>query len=126
MRTAFLALACLGALAACNEAGQNEVSSTPPAPPTVSYRVTGTDVTQADASAASYCQRYGTGPTYRGLQATPSGNVATYSCDGPPVAQSGSSLAPPPPGACADAMHQNLPGGSDYYGAPVAGCPPTP
>jgi len=24
---------------------------------------------------------------------------------------------------CADAMHQNRPGGSDYHGPPVAGCP---
>jgi hypothetical protein len=24
---------------------------------------------------------------------------------------------------CADAMHQNRPGGTDYNGPPVAGCP---
>jgi predicted small secreted protein len=24
---------------------------------------------------------------------------------------------------CADALHQNRPGGSDYHGPPVAGCP---
>ncbi len=126
MRTVLLVLAGLGALAACSPAEQNRVSATPPLPPTVSYRVPGTDITQANASAAAYCQRYGTGPEYRGLQTTPTGNVATYSCDGPAVAQSGSTAAPPPPGGCADAMHENLPGGTDYHGPPVAGCPPTP
>jgi hypothetical protein len=25
--------------------------------------------------------------------------------------------------ACADALHQNRPGGTDYHGPPVAGCP---
>ena len=131
MRIAIVLLAGLGALAACSEAEHNEVSSTPPVAPTVSYRVPGTDISQANASAALYCQRYGASPTYRGLQEMPTGNVATYSCDGPPVATSGSTVAPPAPYAapgqqCADALHQDLPGGSDYYGPPVAGCPPTP
>jgi hypothetical protein len=125
MRTVLLVLAGLGALAACSPAEQNRVSATPPVPPTVSYRIPGTDITQANASAAAYCRRYGAGPEYRGLQTTPTGNVATYSCDGPTVAQGGSTAAPPP-GGCADAMHENLPGGTDYHGAPVAGCPPTP
>ena len=130
MRSAmFVLLAGLGALAACNPAEENQVSATPPTPPSVSYRVAGTDVSQANQSAGAYCQRYGTGPVYRGMQTTPTGNVATYTCDGPPVAangsvESGSSIAPPQ--QCADAFHQNLPGGSDYTGPPVAGCPPTP
>ncbi len=96
MRTAVILLAGLGALAACNPAERNQVSATPPMPPTVSYRVTGTDISQANASAALYCQRYGAGPEYQGLQTTPTGNVATYTCNGPPVAQSGSSIAPAP------------------------------
>ncbi len=124
MRSAFLVLVGLGALAACSPAEENQVSATPPTPPSVSYRVAGTDVSQANESAGAYCQRYGAGPVYRGMQTTPSGNVATYTCDGPPVAESGSSSAPPQ--QCADALHQNLPGGSDYTGPPVAGCPPTP
>ncbi|HUK61039.1 MAG TPA: hypothetical protein VLV50_17555 [Stellaceae bacterium] len=125
MRSALLVLAGLGALAACTPtAEQNQVSATPPTPPSVSYRVVGTDVTQANASAAAYCQRYGTGPVYRGSQTTPTGNVATYTCDGPPVAVSGSSVAPTPQ-QCADVFHQNLPGGSDYEGPRDARCPPT-
>jgi hypothetical protein len=27
---------------------------------------------------------------------------------------------------CADPLHQNRPGGSDYHGPPVAGCRPVP
>jgi len=104
MRSFVFLLAGLGALAACSTAERNEVSATPPVPPSVSYRVTGTDISQANVSATAYCQRYGAGPVYQGLQSTPTGNVATYSCNGPPVAQSGSA-APPP-----------------YYGAP----PPSP
>jgi hypothetical protein len=132
MRTAFLVLAGLGtALAACSSADQNQVSTSPP---TVSYRIPGTDISQANVSATAYCQRYGAGPEYQGLQATPTGNVATYTCDGPPVATSGSSVPPPEPGPlpygappptqpCADALHENLPGGTDYTGPPVPGCP---
>lgn len=142
MRRAIVMIAGLAALGGCSDADYNRVSATPPAPPTVSYRVAGNDISQASASAAQYCQRYGTGAQYQGLQASPSGNVAVYSCNGPPVATSGSSVppydpayanspynpayGPPPAGQCADTLHQNRPGGSDYFGPPVPGCPPVP
>lgn len=144
MRRAIILLASLAALGGCSEADHNRVSSTPPAPPTVSYRVAGNDISQANVSAARYCQRYGTGAQYQGMQASPSGNIAVYNCTGAPVAASGSSVAPynsqydsrynsqynsgyapPPVGQCADMMHQDRPGGSDYFGPPVPGCPPT-
>jgi hypothetical protein len=142
MHRAIVLIAGLAALAGCSAADHNRVSSTPPTPPTVTYRVVGNDISQANVSAAQYCQRYGTGAQYQGLQPSPSGNVALYTCNGPPVATSGSSAAPynpqynsqynsqynAPYGAapiaqCADAMHQDRPGGSDYYGPPVPGCP---
>ena len=133
MRRTIFVLAGLAVLGGCSVADENRVSATPPAPPTVSYRVPGNDISQANVSAAQYCQRYGTGAQYQGLQGSPSGNVAVYSCDGAPVATSGSSVPPyatyaapygaAPVGECADAWHQNLPGGTDYYGPPVAGCP---
>lgn len=138
MRRAILILAGLAALAGCSPADRDRVSATPPVPPTVTYRVTGNDISQANVSAAQYCQRYGTGAQYQGLQASSSGNVATYTCNGAPVATSGSSDPPynapynapyaapygaPPVAECADKLHQDRPGGTDYYGPPVAGCP---
>jgi hypothetical protein len=83
-------LAVLAALGGCAVADHNRAAATPP---TVSYRIAGNDISQANASAAQYCQRYGTGAQYQGLRASPSGNVAVYSC-GAPVATSGSSVAP--------------------------------
>jgi hypothetical protein len=144
---AIAGLAGLSALAACVP-DNSQVSASPP---TVSYRVSGTDISQANVSAAQYCQNYGTAAQYQGLQAMSAGNVAVYSCNGAPVATSGSSAPPPyspqpygspppysaprdagpsyapPPGGtvtCADRFHQSLPGGTDYYGPPVPGCPP--
>jgi hypothetical protein len=146
MRRALLILAGLAVLGGCSPTERNRVSATPPS---VSYRVTGNDISQANASAAQYCQRYGAGAQYQGLQSSSSGNVAVYTCDGAPVASSGSSAAPynapynsqsyaapaavpyaAPYGAapateCADMLHQNRPGGADYSGPPVPGCPPT-
>ena len=67
-------------LAACTSAQQ--VSSSPPTvsynPPTVSYRVSGNDLSEANAQAASYCQRYG--GTAR-LQSA-GGGQANYQCVG--------------------------------------------
>lgn len=133
MRIAALpVLAACAALAAC--AGQpNEVSSSPP---TVSYQIPGNNAAATNAEAQNHCAQYGRGAQYRGTQATEAGEVAVYSCDGPtassmsaaPVPLSGSTL---PPGAaaapplCADALHEDRPGGTDYDGPPVAGCPPT-
>jgi hypothetical protein len=94
MRRALILLAGLAALGGCSVADENRVAATPPLPPTVSYRIAGNDISQASASAAQYCQRYGTGAQYQGLQASPSGNVAVYSCGGAPVAIGGGAVSP--------------------------------
>ncbi|MGH7090760.1 MAG: hypothetical protein ACREFQ_17830, partial [Stellaceae bacterium] len=140
MRHAYLVvagLASLATLAGCTYAERNQVSANPP---TVSYRVAGNDISQANVSAQQYCQRYSQGAVYEGLQATPSGNVAVYSCSGPMApAMSGTSVppknyyaqpgqVPPPPYGepqiqCATPLHQNQPGGTDYVGPPATGCP---
>lgn len=134
MRHALLILAGLAGLAGCTYAERNQISANPP---TVSYRVQGNDISQANVSAQQYCQRYNLGAQYQGLQATPTGNVALYSCGGSSTGVSGSTVPPspyatvaPPPYSepqviCADPMHQNRPGGSDYSGPAVPGCPPT-
>lgn len=132
MRPIFPLLLGLAALGACTNQSSDRVAATPPS---VSYRVNGSDISQTNLSASQYCQRYGTGAQYQGMQQSTSGPVAVYTCVGPQVA-SGSSIAPAPYGApyapggvvssegCADFMHQARPGGSDYLGPPVAGCPP--
>ena len=134
MRLVFPLMIGVAALGACTHQS-DRVSATPP---TVSYRITGSDISQANLSANQYCQRYGASGQYQGLQQAPSGTVAVYTCTGPAVS-SGSSIAPSPyaaapapyapsavPGeACADMLHQGRPGGSDYHGPPVAGCTPT-
>ncbi len=100
-------------------------------PPTISYRVTGSDLSQANFSASQYCQRYGTGAQYQGLQQTPSGNVALYDCAGAMATQGSSVPSDPseagvaPAGECGGFLHQDRPGGTDYAGPPVAGCPPS-
>ncbi len=125
MRHVLPLLLGLAALGACSSNSSAPVSA---APPTVSYRVNGSDISQANLSASEYCRRFGTGAQYQGMQQTPSGTVASYSCTGPSIA-SGSSVPPEmteaPPQPCADFLHQSRPGGSDYAGPPVAGCPPT-
>ena len=133
MRPVFPLLFVLAGLGACTHQSDRVSAS----PPSVSYRVNGNDISQANLSANQYCQRYGAGAQYQGLQPTSSGNVAVYNCIGP-AATSGSSVAPypyssgtysngsvAPSEACATMLHQDRPGGSDYRGPPVAGCPPT-
>jgi hypothetical protein len=145
MRAAALPLlAAIGLLAGCATDSQPVSQSAP----SVSYRVpANNDVTQANANAARYCQQYNAGAQLQNIQAGPSGNVAQYSCTGAPGAVAGSIAAPtyaapgyaqpgnPPPAQpgygvtlppvqCADPMHQDRPGGTDYYGPPVAECPP--
>jgi len=132
MRITLPLLATCAALAACG--GPREVTSTPP---TVSYQVTGNDIAQTNVAAQNYCARYGRSALFEGVQPSPSGNVAVYSCngtgvsEGPPPQLSGSTVAPGPPTPltagvqCADALHQDRPGGSDYHGPPVVGCPPS-
>jgi hypothetical protein len=129
MRFTFPLLACV-VLAACG--GSRQVTSTPP---TVSYQVTGNDVSQTNVQAQNYCARYNRAALFQGVQARPSGNVAVYSCEGPaasaaaPAPLAGSTVAPGPPTPltagvqCADALHQDRPGGTDYHGPPVVGCP---
>lgn len=77
MRVAFplSLLALVGVLAACNSPPQVAA-----APPTVSYQVTGNDVGQAGINAQHYCEQYGRGAQFQGIQPTASGNVAVYSC----------------------------------------------
>ena len=132
MRITFPLLAACTALAAC---GPSQVTSTPP---TVSYPVTGNDVSQTNVQAQNYCARYGHTALFQGVRPSPSGNVAVYSCEGTaataspsasPAPLTGSTLAPGPPTPltagvqCADALHQDRPGGTDYHGPPVVGCP---
>jgi hypothetical protein len=140
MRVAALPLlGALGVLAAC-------ASESPPvssSAPTVSYRIAGNDVSQANADAARYCRQYGASPQLQGIQQGPSGNVAVYSCGGGPGSSAGMTAAPyvgpgyyaqpgyaqpgygstVAPVQCADAMHQDRPGGLDYRGPPVLQCP---
>src|SRR5690349_19617090 len=129
MRAAFplIATACL--LAACVESPPEVTSS----PPTVSYQIPGNDVSQATVSAQHYCQQYASAAQFQGIQPSASGHVAGYRCNGgqtnaalaaraPPPAYSGSTV--PPAALCADMMHQDRPGGTDYFGPPVPGCPP--
>ena len=136
MRAAALPLLAaigLGLLAGCANDSQPVSQSAP----SVSYRVpSNNDVSQANANAARYCQQYNTGAQLQSIQPGPSGNVAVYSCVGAPGAMAGSIAAPPsypqqpsygatlPPVQCADPLHQDRPGGTDYYGPPVAECPP--
>jgi hypothetical protein len=147
MRAAALPLlAAIGLLAGCATDSQPVSQSAP----SVTYRVTANnDVTQANANAARYCQQYNAGAQLQSIQAGPSGNVAIYSCSGAPGAVAGSIAAPAyapgsaqpgyppsgyapqpgygatlPPVQCADPLHQDRPGGTDYYGPPVPECPP--
>ena len=131
MRAAGLSvLVAIGVLAAC----ANESRPVSQSAPTVSYRIVGNDVSQANVNAARYCQQYGASPQLQGIQQSPSGNVALYSCAGAP----GSTAAAPAyvapgdaqPGSgntvapvqCADPLHQDRPGGTDYLGPPVPQC----
>jgi hypothetical protein len=133
MRITLPLLATCAVLAACSD--PREVASTPP---TVSYQVRGDDISQTNVQAQNYCARYGRSALFQGVQSSPSGNVAVYSCNGAGVSAapsaaplSGSTVAPGPPTPltagvqCADALHQDRPGGSDYRGPPVVGCPPS-
>ncbi|HEV2550384.1 MAG TPA: hypothetical protein VGU20_23935 [Stellaceae bacterium] len=127
MRFTFPLLAC-ALLAACG--GSREVTSTPP---TVSYQVRGNDVSQTNVQAQNYCARYDRAAIFQGVQPSSSGNLAVYSCEGPaasataPAPLAGTTVGPPTPlnagVQCADALHQDRPGGSDYHGPPVVGCP---
>lgn len=166
MRAALPLLAGVALLAACAPESR-PVSQTAPS---VSYRINGNDVGQANANAMRYCQQYGSSAQLQGIQQSSSGNVAVFTCAGgaasgttagtavapapayaapgytqpgyaqPGYAQPGYAqpgygqpgYAPPgagttmaPPVQCADVLHQDRPGGSDYHGPPVPECPPS-
>lgn len=119
MRSSLLVLAAVGVLAACSSQ-PDAVSSSPP---TVSYRLTGNDTTSTNAQAAEYCRQYGMTPQYQGLQASGTENVARYTCVASAAGSTGYATPPAPGVQCADWLHQSRPGGSNYKGPPVAGCP---
>jgi hypothetical protein len=138
MRATFPLLAALGLLAGCaNQAGPPQTVAA--APPSVSYQVYGNDVAQANVQADGYCQQYGMYANLQGVQPNGPQSVATYVCGGSRVSSAaapyGASYAAPPPPytaaapynaapvRCADPLHQGLPGGTDYRGPPVPGCP---
>jgi hypothetical protein len=82
--TALSAALALAALAGCTA----RVDETPP---TVSYRVVGSDISDANVRAMNYCQRYGRGARMLSY----SGNTATYQCSG--TATAAVPLAPTAP-----------------------------
>ncbi len=86
------ALIAVGELSGCSQ--PERVSSSPP---TVSYNVTGNNLTQANARASSYCRNYGSGPRLLSVQ----NGVATYSC--------GASTAAVPPTYTAPVYPQTSP-----------------
>jgi hypothetical protein len=100
MRALLPLLAACVVLAGCSEAPQQINSS----PPTVTYQVTGNDVSEANAEAQNYCARYNRHAVFEGVQATSWGKVAVYHCDNavpsvtgtPPPPPSGSSAVGPP------------------------------
>ena len=116
MRTLLLVLAACVVLAACSQAPQQIKSS----PPTVTHKVTGNDVSEANAKAQNFCARYNTHALFEGVQATSWGKVAVYRCDSaapgagaPPPPPSGSTVVRPPP-----------PSGSTAVGPPRRLTPP--
>jgi len=143
-----VSLLALGVLAGCGASGSRQVSASPP---TVSYRVPANDVSQSNVSAANYCRQYNMGFQLQGVQPQGSESIAYYTCTGAPMASVGPVYtnpgyssgqvyssgpqayatpvapqvyaAPVEPVQCADFFHQDRPGGTDYYGPPVPGCP---
>lgn len=127
-------LAAAGALAACGGSSPQRVSASPPM---VSYQVSSAGLGDAGAKATMYCQQYNSGAQLVRY----ADGVALFECNGA-IAASGTPTTPgltapapvataplgapgyaPPAVQCADAMHQSRPGGTDYNGPPIAGCP---
>jgi hypothetical protein len=116
MRTLLPVLAACVVLAGCSEAPPQIKSS----PPTITYQVTGNDVSEANAKAQNFCAQYNTRALFEGVQATSWGKVAAYRCDSaapgagaPPPPPSGSTVVEPPP-----------PSGSTAVGPPRQLTPP--
>ena len=87
------ACAACAALAAC-ASQPNAVNSAPP--PTVSYRIPGHNVAATDAEAQNYCAVYSRAAQYRGVQATPDGAVAVYSCEETATGSAGTTVPTAP------------------------------
>jgi hypothetical protein len=119
-----------GLVAACSSSPR-QVSATAP---TVSYQVSGSDVSQANVSAARYCEQYGmtaqlqqvvsSTATYNCIRGTVTSSNAPSSYYAAPAVAPAPVVVPAPAVECADTLHQGRPGGSDYVGPPVPGCPP--
>ena len=142
MRATMTLVIAVGSLFGCAYQQPREVNATPP---TVSYQVSGNDISQANAQADRYCAQYGMFSNLQSLQPNGSQSLATYSCSGTRVGRAtpqyygstapspatpyaaapyyGNSAAPVATVRCADPLHQDLPGGTDYRGPPVYGCP---
>ncbi len=100
----FSSLCVLAALGLAGCTGAHQVSSTPPStsynPPTVTYELSGGDLTTANSKAALYCQNYNATP-----HLLAAGNDrATYQCvggtagvNGAPVGSNTVVVNPPPP-----------------------------
>jgi outer membrane murein-binding lipoprotein Lpp len=129
MRVAIPLIATAALLAGCVVSNPpQQVSSTPPqqVSATISYRVNDANHAQADAQAAAYCRQYGQASILQTVQQDSAGRVATYTCSNSvATVQPGyvGSSTPPAVVQCADAFHQDRPGGSDYHGPYVAACP---
>jgi hypothetical protein len=139
MRATLSLVAAAGLLAGCT-AQSEPPQAVAAAPPSVSYQVYGNDVAQANAQADGYCQQYGMYANLQGVQPNGAQSIATYVCGGSRVSSAAPVYGVPPPPytaaapvnsapmpggvvRCADPLHQNLPGGTDYRGPPVPGCP---
>jgi hypothetical protein len=137
----FVTLAATAALVAgCADADTRQVSATPP---TVSYQVVGNDMARANADAGYHCSRYNMAAQLYGVTPNAQGSIASYNCvpgtagqtygtnapvyNPQPIYSSGAPIYPGTYGAaqveCADFFHQSRPGGTNYQGPPVAGCP---
>src|SRR5262245_52660901 len=94
MRRLAVCILAIGSLAACT--GTQQVSSTPPTvsynAPTVSYQVTGGDLTEANRQAAAYCQRYGGTARVRSATST----QAQYECLGTTAVAPATAVTPAP------------------------------
>lgn len=127
MRAGIPFVAAVALLAGCESPPPQEVGATAPS---ISFRVTDNNVAQANANASRYCQQYNMSSRLVTVQPDSGGRVATYTCGSATVtaqpAYVGSgTLSPPAVVQCADSFHQDRPGGRDYRGPAVPGCPPT-
>jgi hypothetical protein len=133
MRAAIPFVAAVALLAGCESPPPQEVGATAPS---ISFRVTDNNVAQANANASRYCQQYNMSSRLVTMQPDSAGRVATYTCGSatatalpayvaPPAYVGSGTSSPPAVVQCADSFHQDRPGGRDYRGPAVPGCPPT-